>query len=181
MMQKRRGFAAAVTGAASCLLLAACTNGPKDIRITSVSAVDFKDQPQLDYVGQRPRPSIPLSRIDFSTSTDLLALAKEHGYNVSFVIGPCSKDGVVDSGVGLGNVYWGKARIYSDTRESELPGYAEAIAKGPPFTYQAYAKRLTLDPTKPLCFTLAGGAMWGGGKLRSNDAVISGGPYPPSH
>ena len=165
-------FVIAASIAGACLLLGACTYGPKDIRITAVSVVDYKDQPQIDYVGQGPRPSMALSRIDFSTSTDLLALARQHGYNVTFVVGPCSKDGVVDNGAGMGYVYWGKAHIYSDKRESDLSGYAEAIAKGPPYTYQAYATKLTSDPAKPLCFTLAGGAMWGAGKLRSNVAGI---------
>ena len=176
MTQLGRGFEVAASIAGACLLLGACTYGPKDIRITSVSVVDFKDQPQIDYVDQGSRPSIALSRIDFSTNTDLLALARRHGYNVTFAIGPCSKDGVVDNGAGMGYVYWGKAHIYSDTRESDLSGYAEAIAKGPPYTYQAYAKKLTSDPAKPLCFTLRGGAMWGAGKLRSNDAEIPAGP-----
>jgi hypothetical protein len=73
-------------------------------------------------------------------------------------------------GVSLG-VDWGKVRIYSAAKEP--PGYRDALAKGPPFSYQAYASQLRLDAAQgPICFTLAGGNMLGG-KLRSNVAVIS--------
>lgn len=56
---------------------------------------------------------------------------------------------VKDNGAGLGGVYWGEARIYSDAKYP--PGYAEAMANGPPFTYQAYVTRLRLAPSKALC------------------------------
>lgn len=172
----RRRFTLAATVAGCCLSLAACawpfgTNGPKDIRVVSVSEANFKDQTQLEYADQKPRPSIPLSRIDFSTDTDLLALARKHQYNITFAIGPCSKDGVVDNGTGFGYVYWGTAVINAYTKDSKAPGYAEAVAKGPPFTYQVYARKLPPKSPAPLCIALRGGNMLGG-KLRSNDAAI---------
>lgn len=175
-MLTRRKFAVAAALVGWCVSLAACawpfgTNGPKDLRVVSVSSADFKDQTQLEYVGQSPRPSIPISRIDFSTDTDLLALARKHQYNITFAIGPCGKDGVVDNGTGFGYVYWGAAVINAYTKDDKAPGYAEAVAKGPPFTYQVYAKRLPPNPTAPLCLALRGGNMLGG-KLRSNDAVV---------
>ena len=169
-------FVAGLAGC--CVSLAACawpfgSNGPKDLRVISVSDGDFKDQTQLEYVGQKPRPSIPISRIAFSTNTDLLALAKEHQYNVTFAIGPCGKEGVVDDGTGFGYVYWGDVIINAYTKDA--PGYAEAIGKGPPFTYQVYAKRLPANPPAPVCIALRGGNMLGG-KLRSNDAKVPTGP-----
>ncbi|WP_158752699.1 hypothetical protein [Dyella sp. S184] len=146
------------------------SSGPKDIRVTSVTNVDYKDQAQFDWVSPAPRPSLIISRIDFTTDTDLLALAKKKDYNVTFAVGPCSKDGVKDNGTGLGGVYWGHVRIYSDTKDD--PGYAAAAAKGPPFTYQAYIRKpQSNDAQGALCFTLAGGSMLGG-KLRSNDAIL---------
>jgi len=177
-MLVRRRSTSVVILTACCLSLAACTwpfgtTGPKDLRVVSVSDVDFKDQPQLDDVSQRPRPSMPLSRIDFSTNTDLLALAKEHQYNVTFAIGPCSKDGIVDNGTGFGYVYWGAVTINAYTKEA--PGYAEAVSKGPPFTYQVYAKRLPANRPAPVCIALRGGNMLGG-VLRSNDAEVPAGP-----
>ncbi|MDY7815183.1 hypothetical protein U0F71_05545 [Burkholderia pseudomallei] len=139
-----------------------------------MTQVDFKDQVQFEWAAPAPRPSKIISRINFTTSTDLLALAKKKDYNVTFVVGRCAKGGVKDNGAGLGGVYWGQARIYSDAKYP--PGYAEAIAKGPPFTYQAYVTRLQLASSQgPMCLTLAGGNMLGG-KLRSNDAVIPGTP-----
>lgn len=164
----------AVVGCCSILLGCAWpfgANGPKDVRVTSVSEVDFKDQPEIEYVSQKPRPSIILSRIDFSTHMDLLALAKKYEYNVGFAIGPCSKDGVVDNGKGLGYVYWDKGIIYAYTRDKDVPGYAEMAAKRQPFTYHVYAGKLPQDPSVSLCLTLRGGNMVGG-RLRSNDAEI---------
>ncbi|ULU25279.1 hypothetical protein [Dyella terrae] len=170
--RKLVAVAAIISGAMS---LAACTQGPRDIRVVSVTDVDFKNESQLewnDYL--KPRPSIAISRIDFSTSTDLLALARKHEYNIDFVVGPCSKDGVKKSVGPYGGVYWGKGQIYFGTRDAEVPGYAEAVAKGPTVTYQVYVEKLPSRPQEPLCFTLEGGNMLGG-KLRSNVAVI------PSH
>jgi hypothetical protein len=168
---------AAVALISSLLLLTACTAGPRDIRVTSVTDVNLRDQTQFEWAaGPPPYRSKMISRIDFTTSTDLLAFAKEHDFNVSFVVGPCEKGEVKDNGAGLGAVYWGKTHIYFGTKDA--PGYAEAIAKGPPFTYQAYAERLEVDAAHgPLCFALAGGAMFGG-KLRSNVATI---PPKPSN
>lgn len=166
----------AVASVMACISLVACTwpfgtGGPNDIQVVSVSEVNFKDQAQLAYASQKPRPSMIISRIDFSTKTDLLALAKKYEYNVGFAIGPCSKDGVVDNGKGYGYVYWGKAVIYSDTRDQDVPGYAEAVAKKQPLTYQVYAEKFPSNTRGPLCLTLRGGNMVGR-KLRSNDAVI---------
>jgi len=145
-------------------------SGPKDIRVTSVTDVDYKDQPQLEWVSLKPRPSLIISRIDFATDTDLLALAKKRDYNVTFAVGPCSKNSVKDDGTSYSGVYWGQLPIYSDTKDD--PGYAAAVAKGPPFTYQAYIKRTQPnDAQGARCFTLAGGNMIGG-RLRSNDAPI---------
>jgi hypothetical protein len=160
-----------------CLMaLTACSSsfggGPRDIRVSSVTEVDLKDQSQFEWAAPAPRSSKLISRIDFTTSTDLLALAKKKDYNVTFVVGQCTKDGVKDNGTSLGGVYWGKGRIYSDAKAP--PGYAEAVAKGPPFTYQAYASQLhTHAAQTPMCFTLTGGSMLGN-KLRSN--VV---PLPP--
>lgn len=156
---------------ACAISLAACSTKIKDIRVVSVKDADFKDEVQLRWAYLTPRPSIAISRIDFSTRTDLLALARKHQYNVVFVVGPCSKDGVKQSVGPYGGVFWGKGHIYFGTRDSEVPGYAGAVAKGPPFTYQVYVEKLPTSPPGPLCFTLAGGAMFGG-LLRSNDAVI---------
>ncbi|MEY2116694.1 MULTISPECIES: hypothetical protein [Rhodanobacter] len=155
--------------------MAACTtwpfsDGPKDVRVTSVTGVDFKDQPQLKWVSLKPRPSKIILRIEFTTDTDLLALAKKKDYNVSFALGPCSKEGVKDMGVGYGYVYWNTLRIYSDAKETS--DYATAIAKGPPYSYQVFATPWQPGTVQgPMCFTLAGGNMIGG-KLRSNDAMI---------
>lgn len=163
-------LAAAVTLVSGLSLLTACTAGPGDIRVMSVTDVNFKDQTQFEWAVLPPLPSKIISRIDFTTSTDLLALAKKKDFNVDFIVGPCTKDGVKDNGGSLGGVYWGKTHIYFGTKSA--PGYAEAIAKGPPYTYQAYAERLQLDAAhSPMCFTLVGGAM-PVGKLRSNVAVI---------
>jgi len=160
---------------ATCLVsLTACSlpfgGGPRDIRVTSVSDVDYKDQTQIDFVDHPPHPSKIISRIDFTTNTDLLALSAAKDYNVTFAVGPCTKTGVQDSVGHYGGIYWGKLLIYDTTKAP--PDYVAAIAKGPPFTYQAYVDRLTANVAQgPLCFTLTGGNMLGG-KLRSNDAVI---------
>ena len=162
----------AVLAAAACAMTAAgCARGPKDIKVISVTEVDFKDEAQLKWSYLKPRPSILISRIDFSTSKDLLRLAKKYRYNVSFMVGLCTKDGVKETVRPYSGVYWGKLRIRYRLEDKELLGYAEAIAKGPPFTYQVYVERLPPNPPGPMCFTLAGGAMFGG-SLRSNDAVI---------
>lgn len=169
--------ASAVLTFAGCLVsLAACswplgTNGPSDVRVTFVSDVDFKSEMQLQWISTKPRPSILISRIDFTTATDLLALARKYDYNVWFAIGPCSKNGVKQSVGPYGGVFWRKSRIYSETKDVEIPGYSEMVSKGPPFTYQVYVERLPANPPTPMCFTLSGGNMLGG-KLRSNDAVI---------
>jgi predicted small secreted protein len=170
----RSKLVALIAVVACSVSLTACaamfSSGPRDIRVTSVTDVDYKDQSQFDWVTPPPRPSLTLSRIDFTTNTDLLALAKKNDYNVTFAVGACSKDGVKDNGTGLGSVYWGQLRIYSGTKDD--PGYAAAVAKGPPFTYQAYIKKTPSSGTAgALCFTLAGGSMLGG-KLRSNDATL---------
>lgn len=151
--------------------LAACDTKIKDVRVISVSDADFKNEEQLSWISIKPRPSIAISRIDLSTGTDLLALARKHQYNVSFDVGPCSKDGVKKGFGPYGGVYWGKGEIYFGTKDAQVPGYAEAVAKGPPFVYQVYVKKLPSNPAVPICFTFMGGNM-AGGKLRSNDAVI---------
>lgn len=173
-MLTRIKLAATVVVVSWSISLAACAamfdSGPKDIHVTSVTDVDDKDQTQFDDVSPPPRPSLIISRIDFTTNTDLLALAKKRDYNVTFAVGPCSKNGVKDDGTSYGGVYWGQLRIYSDTKDDR--GYAAAVAKGPPFTYQAYIKRKQpSDVQGARCFTLAGGSMLGG-KLRSNDAIL---------
>jgi hypothetical protein len=83
-MSKTSKFSFTVVAIVSCLLsLAGCVSvwpvisGPHDIRVTSVTDVDFKDQPQLDWVGLQPRPSIILTRIEFTTNADLLASLME--------------------------------------------------------------------------------------------------------
>ena len=144
----------------------------RDVRVTSVREVDFRDQAQFDFSGKGTLPSRIISQIEFTTDTDLLVLAKKKNYNVSFVVGSCERGGVKDNGKGLGGVYWSKVKIYFGTKD--IPGYAEASAKGPPFTYQVYTEKLPLTSTGSLCLTLAGGSMTGS-KLRSNSAVI------PSH
>lgn len=170
MMMGSKRFAAFAI-AACAMTLTGCTRGPKDIRVVSVTDVDFKDETQLDWFYLKTRPSIPISRVDFSTSKDLLGLARKYGYNVSFMIGLCSKDGVKETIGRYGGVYWGKAYINYWVKDEDLPGYAEAVAKGPPFTYQVYVERLPPNPPGPMCFTLTGGAMFDG-LLRSNAAVI---------
>lgn len=153
------------------MTLAACTRGPRDIRVLSVTDVDFESETQLEWNDIEPRPSIILSRIDFSTSTDLLALARRYAYNVDFAVGMCAKSGVKKSVGPYGGVYWGRGEIYFGTKDKNIPGYADAIAKGSPFIYQVYVQKLPVNPVGPMCFTLSGGNMMGG-KLRSNDAVI---------
>jgi hypothetical protein len=144
------------------------SSGPNDIRVTSVTNVDFKDQIQLDWTDLKPRPSLPLSRIDFMTNTDLLALARKNDYNITFSFGSCSDGGVKDNGTGLGYVFWNKTHIYSDAEGG--PDYDKAVSKGPPFTYQAYVKRIQPGVT-PMCLPLSGGNMMGG-KVKSNIAVV---------
>lgn len=178
-----RGLKVAIPIVGCLVSLTACTwpfgtNGPQDIRINSVTNVDFKNEVQLEWHSVQPRPSIIVSRIDFSTNTDLLALAREHEYNVSFAVGPCNKDEVTKSVGPYGGVFWGNGHIYSETKDREVPGYADAVAKGPPFTYQVYVERLPYSPRDQLCFTLIGGNMLGG-KLRSNVAVIPSQPSKP--
>lgn len=180
-MLARRRLIAVITMVGCLASLSACTwpfgtNGPRDIRINSVTDVDFKNEGQLEWISLQPRPSIIIARIDFSTSTDLLALAREYDYNVVFAVGSCSKnkDGITEEAAPYGGVFWGKGRIYSETKDREVPGYADEATKGPPFTYQVYVEKLPSNPQRPLCFTLRGGNMLGG-KLRSNVAVI------PSH
>lgn len=144
--------------------------GPKDIQVTSVTDVDFKDQPQLEWVSLKPRPSEIISRIDFVTKTDLLTFAKAHDYHVSFAVGPCSKEGMKQTVGPYGGPFWG--RVWIDPGTKPTPEYAAAVAKGPPFTYQVYVKELRRYlATSPMCLTLVGGSMLGG-KLRSNVAVI---------
>jgi len=139
--------------------------------VTSVRDVNYKDQTQIDFVEHPPHPSKIISRVDFTTSTDLLALAISKEYNVSYDLGPCSKDGVTDNeDHHVGQLYWNKQLINFAAKPS--PEYSAAIAKGSPFTYQVYVDRLAPNDTPgPLCFTLAGGNMVGG-RLRSNVAVI---------
>jgi hypothetical protein len=141
----------------------------KDVRITAVRDVDFRGQTQFDLSGKEKLPSRIISQIEFTTDTDLLVLAKKKNYNVSFVVGPCEKEGVKDNGKGIGGVYWNKVKIYFGTKD--IPGYAEASAKGTPFTYQVYTEKLPLNSSSSLCLTLAGGSMTGK-KLHSNNAVI---------
>lgn len=161
-----------VSIAASCVVsLTACDTKIKDVRVVSVRDADFKDEEQLEWVSVKPRPSIAISRVDFSTSTDLLSLARKHGYNVSFDVAPCGKHGMKQGFGPYGGVYWGKGEIYFGTKDAWVRGYADAIAKGPPFTYQVYVKKLPPNPATPICFTFMGGNM-AGGKLRSNDAAI---------
>lgn len=112
-----------------------------------------------------------ISRIEFSTNTDLLALAREHQYNLGFVVRPCSKDGVKQTVGPYGGIYWGKGQIYFGTKDAEVPGYAEAMAKGPPFTYQVYVEKLPPRSQVPMCLALSGGNITGS-KVRSNDAVM---------
>lgn len=171
----RRTLMAAIALTSCLASMAACavwpfSSGPQDIRVTSVTDVDFKDQPQLDWVSLKPRPSKLITRVEFTTNTDLLALAKKKDYNVSFRLGPCSGDGVKDSGLGYGYVYWNTLRIYSGSKETS--DYSAAVAKGPPFRYQVFATKWSSGAVHgSMCFTLAGGNMLGG-KLRSNVAVI---------
>jgi hypothetical protein len=171
-----RPFVIAAIVITACLAsMAACavwpfSSGPKDVRVTSIAEVDFKDQPQLEWVSQKPRPSKRIYRIEFTTSTDLLALAKNKDYNVSFALGPCSTNGVKDVGLGYGYVFWNHLRIYSDAKET--PDYLAAVAKGPPFAYQVFATKWQSGAGRgSMCLTLAGGNMLGG-RLRSNDAEI---------
>lgn len=145
--------------------------------MTSVTDVDFEDQPQLDWVSLKPRPSKLITRIEFTTNTDLLALAKKKDYNVALRLDPCSGDGVKDSGLGYGYVYWNTLRIYSDAKETS--DYSAAVAKGPPFRYQVFATKWSPSTVQgSMCFTLAGGNMLGG-TLRSNVAVMP--ADQPSH
>ena len=176
-MLKTSKFSFTVVAIVSCLLsLAGCASvwpvisGPHDIRVTSVTDVDFKDQPQLDWAGLQPRPSIILTRIEFTTNADLLALAKKRDYNVSYVFGPCIKHAVQDSGLGGGYVYSGKMILLPDTKET--PEYAKAVAKGPPFSYQVYTSKVHSNVADiPMCLTLVGGNMMGG-RIRSNFTAV---------
>lgn len=174
-MTMRRLLIATLTTGFTLVSMTACagslfSNGPQDIKVISVSDVDFKDQPQLEWVSSKPRPSKIIYRIEFTTNTDLLALAKKKDYNFSFALGPCSANGVKDIGLGYGYVYSNKLRIYSDAKES--PDYSAQVAKGPPFTYQVFATKWPASAQQgSMCLTLAGGNMLGG-KLESNAAVI---------
>lgn len=83
-MRTHRRLIAVITMVGCLVSLTACawplgTNVPQDIRIDSVTDVDFKSETQLEWTSVKPRPSITVSRIDFSTNTDLLALAREGG------------------------------------------------------------------------------------------------------
>jgi hypothetical protein len=103
-MPARRILIATTTIAFCLASMTACaawpfSNGPQDIQVTSVTDVDFKDQPQLEGINLRPRPSRIIYRIQFTTSTDLLVLAKKKDYNVSFALGLCGANGVKDIGL----------------------------------------------------------------------------------
>lgn len=107
-----------------------------------------------------------------------MAFAKNKDVNVAFVVGACTMDGVKDNGAGLGAVYWQKTHIYFGTQDKDAVGYANAMAKGPPYTYQANVDRMEPSTNNgSQCFTLAGGNMLGY-RVRSNVAVI---PIRPSH
>jgi len=110
-----------------------------------------------------------LTRIDFTTTTDLLALAKKHEYNVDYAVGPCSKDSVVNSVEHYGGVYWGSLHLTPYVKDA--PGYAEAVAKGGKMSYQVYVLVPDKNANVAMCLTLAGGNM-AGGKLRSNIAPL---------
>jgi hypothetical protein len=177
MMQARTKLIALSLFALSVVSLAACavwpfTSGPKDLKVISVTDVNFKDEPQLQWTDLKPRPSIIISRIDFSTRMDLLTLARRKEYNVVFDVGLCSNAGVQNPVGPYGGVYVGELRINPSTKET--PDYAAVMAKGPPFIYQVYVEKINSSQGN-LCFALAGGNMLGG-RLVSNVATI-----PPGH
>ncbi|RUL78223.1 hypothetical protein [Dyella choica] len=153
--------------------LSACAwpfSGPvKDIRVVTLTHVDLKDQPQIEWMSNAPRPSRILTRIDFTTATDLLALARRKEFNVTYAVGACNKRGVVNSVDTYGGVFWDGATITPYVKD--IPGYAAAVAKGGLMTYHVYVLIPATEAGKQLCFTLAGGNMLGG-HLRSNAAVM---------
>jgi hypothetical protein len=158
----------AIAFAVSALALTACatwpfSSGPKDIRVMSVTKVN---QAQLNLGDSAPLPSKIILRIEFTTDTDLLALAKKNEYNIDFDLGPCSKNGVEDMGVGYGYVYWNNLHVYSGAKATRE--YESTMAKGPPFAYQIYASQWQQTVGQaPMCFMLGGGNMVGG-RLKSN-------------
>jgi hypothetical protein len=161
---------ACVVSMAGCASAWPFIGGPHDIRVTSVTHVNLKNEPALQWISPQSPPSILLTRVEFTTNTNLLALANKRDYNVSYVFGPCTKGGVQDTGLGGGYVYSGKLLIIPST--TKPPGYAEEVAKHPPFSYQVFARKIPPNMADvPMCLTLSGGNMMGG-RIRSNVAVV---------
>lgn len=179
-MPLRSAFKAIVVMASCSISVVACawpfSDSIKDIRVVAAIHVDLKDQSQIEWVDSSPRPSRILTRIDFTTATDLLAFARKHEYNVNYAVGPCSKGGVTDAVDHYSGVYWGSTQITPYAKD--IPGYATSVSKGGLMVYQAYVLIPSNYAGKQMCLALAGGNM-AGGKLRSNVAVIPNTPTAP--
>jgi hypothetical protein len=99
-----------------------------------------------------------------------LALANKRDYNLSYVFGPCIKDGVQETNLGGGYVYSGNLLVIPSAKKP--PGYTKELAKHPPFTYQVFVSKVPPNMVDaPMCLTLSGGNMMSG-RIRSNVAEV---------
>jgi hypothetical protein len=82
-----------VAGLTACAVLLGGT-GPRDLQFTSVEIVDLKDLADIVWLGNDPRPSRAVAKIDLSTKMDLEDFARRHEFSVANVVSVCTGENI---------------------------------------------------------------------------------------
>jgi hypothetical protein len=181
-----------------CLVTAACAGlyvpGVSDIRLLGIEAANLKSEPAIVWHGSSARWDETLIKVTFTTKTDLMRFADDHGLTIGNDAAICP--------LGSGTEIWGFPDLFFGDLEMDSAGIlaeqadryrelAKQVPLGGDFTYHFYlpVRRigyvnnirygkppyapydLTTEP-RDICFQVSGGNMYGHGFV-SNTVVIT--------
>lgn len=61
-----------------------------DLKLVSIERTNLKDHPEIEWLGEEPRPSKPLVAVNFSTGTNLDQLVRDYEYNIFGLASACN-------------------------------------------------------------------------------------------
>jgi hypothetical protein len=180
-----------LTTCIACGVTACAALNPKlnDLRFVSVEVIVVQEHPEIEWVTFQPSeiPRLELVEVSFSSSEDLVKLAKRAEYNVGGDARLCESDKKRPTRINAAYVYWGNVVVDQYMNNDVYAKLSRQRTSGGSFIYRVYFS-IKLPETKEglyqspaydllnvpadICFHVRGGNMLGMSFV-SNEVVIS--------
>jgi hypothetical protein len=159
----------ACLSATGCIVISPA--GPHDLALVSVTLVDYRDATEIRKIGggyDHPPPL--LLKVEFSSTTDVMELAHQHGFSVYGDAVLCPPDGTSVRILGFPGVFWSKLQVqpYSfaalpcnECRRGNHPKLYHIYIPVWQIEHPPYDSYDLSEHPKNICFHLGGGDMLG--------------------